>query len=207
VKGNEPLFGWLRLVVPSWGGQSGADRVGFALKAHLPRRVPAVPEGALPTEGWRLTDESGKVLLGIPGGQKARFSFTADEKDFTLFIRPDVIGADAGVDVVFPALAADPTAYDEELKCGYNEVLKETNVYWSKVPETSACVDTPEPFVNRAISQGLKFTEIITTRGPAADDYCMLTGSLEYQGTYSAPDCMRRVWLLDMMGYYSVDEK
>ena len=209
AKGCEPLFGWLRFSSGNVQGESKQGRYGFALKSPLRGKPSAVPEGPLPEGGWRLTDDTGKVLLGIPGGQHVHFAFTPGkptEKESTLFIRLDSRQS-SHVDFILPAFETEQTAYDQEMKLGFDGALKETNAFWSRIPATAACVDTPEPFVNRTIQQNLKFREIITKRDTKTGDYCMTTGSNDYRACWAEDLTHESIWLLEWMGYHSVNEK
>jgi hypothetical protein len=209
ARGDEPLFGRLRLSIRPTQAAPPPSKIGFALIGRSDAKLPAVPEGALPTDGWQLTDGTGKVILGIPGGQKGTFALLPDrpkQKDFTLVVSP-AIQPGSHVDLIFPAPETERAVYDREAQLGYDDALQEANAFWSRIPATAARVDTPEPFVNQVLRQALKYREMITTRDVSTGDYCMIAGSYRYRGCWAETMAREAVWVLEWMGYHSVNEK
>jgi hypothetical protein len=209
VKGDEPLFGRLRLSVRMGQAVAKPTKISFALTGRLAAKVPAVAEQPLPAAGWQLTDGAGKVILGIAGGQNGTFALIPDQPqkmDFTLVVSPQ-IQPDGHVDLIFPAPERERAAYDRETQLSYADALREANAFWSRVPPTAACIDTPEPLLNQVLRQALKYREIITTRNAATGDYYAILGSYQYRGCWAEAIARESVWLLEWMGYHAANEK
>jgi hypothetical protein len=205
VTGREPLFAWVRLSLRGAPREAG---LGFALGARFVGTSENVSARDLPAEGWQLADERGRVVLGIPGGQQARLLFRHEPEQgrFRIFVQPT--GPGGTVDLLMPAAPVDAAVYADEVAPGRDRALAETQTFWSETAAGSAAVvDTPEPFVNRALAQSIKFVEMMTTRDPATGLPIMLSGAIWYHATYAAPDCLRRVWLLEQLGQFEMSEK
>lgn len=208
AKGNEPLFGWIRLSARDAQIESQRGPCGLALRWIVGEiwgsGQAATRAEPTPKAGWRIVDPSGNVLLGIPDGRNVRVSFTPGIVTFFVALEAQ---KRVHVDVIFPAVGVDEATYDREAKLGPERAFQETEEYWSKIPATAAEVDTPEPVVNQFIKQSLKFREIITTRDTKSGDPCMITGSRTYRACWAENVTHEAVWLLEGMGYHSVNEK
>ena len=84
VRGDEPLFGWLRLSVVRLPEGAKPTRCGFALR--IVQRNPASgrqPETDLPAQGWQMMTAKGNIKLGIVSGDHLRLSCTPVEDEGT----------------------------------------------------------------------------------------------------------------------------
>jgi hypothetical protein len=216
----EPVHGFLiKINAPHIGTSMEKEcNIRFDVEtSRYPRKFLPEANGAAPATGWRLAEEDGSIRLGIAPRQKCEVSFFAGEKvktewtkasenDSFLYVQmPAAVGAHA--DLLVAMLPTERKTFDQELTLGYDAALKETNAYWSPLPETAARVETPEVFVNESIKHSLRFAEVIAERNPADGNYSILSGSLTYANLWSTPHSMACVMLLDTLGYHDVVDR
>ena len=171
-----------------------------------------------PSQGCRILEEDRRVRLVAIPLKSGSFTFTGREKnqrnkgksagakDYYLVITLPVRKG-AFADLLLPMIPGEQEDADAEMKLGFDNALKESDQYWSVIPETAARIETPEKELNEAIDKSLKFAQIIAEKNPGTGEYSFLSGSWQYDRLWPTPTSMASHMLLDILGYHSVVEK
>lgn len=169
------------------------------------------PDAAM-TRGARLLDANGKVRFGIaPGGGPI---------DRTLFFEPDPKAYRKGgsriyvqvparkglyVDLLLPITPMDRETFDRELSLGYDGALRQTRAFWkSRLAACPTRISLPEPELNEAIRQSVRFSHMLTERNPETGKLCKINGSWAYAELWTTPGAMDLIMLMDTVGYHAM---
>lgn len=224
--GVEPLYAWVRMSIPRVNPLMRPDPCIILVRINKPHWFPEMYEGrhcalrrtdaryprelALESfgEGQRpgalVTEEGGRVRIGVlPGGATAIAlkPSEADAQDMNLLV---TIPAEEGahVDLLIPMLPEAREEFLAEAALGRQAALDEADAYWSRVPDTAAQIETPEPYVNAYLKRNVQYGELIAQRMPDSGHYTNLTGSLVYARMWATPTAMFNTMLLNAMGYH-----
>lgn len=224
--GQEPLFAWIRMSVREVNPTMQPEPCVILVKINKPHIFPEMYEGrnvALRTtdalyprglsleltgdqesRGCLLIEQENRVRTGVLPGQATKFELrqkAGNGQDTNLLITLPVRKG-AYVDLLLPMLPEPRTSFEQEMKVGRQQALKECDAYWSKLPSTAARIDTPEPFVNEYLRRNAQFGEIIAQKMPDSGRYTNLTGSQVYARMWATPTTMFDTMLLDTLGYH-----
>ncbi len=226
--GIEPLFAWVRLSVhETLQGLPVPKRYTFCLKfnaphvyakmfvrsnirmefekAQYPRSLKAETKKYNADNGLRIIEPDGNVRLAVAPGANAEVGFIeGDTKgDPLLYITLD---AKAGqcVDVLIPMIPTNRAVFDKELNLGYDKALSESESFWSKRPATAAIIHVLEDYINDAIHQFERFSEVLSERVPETGRNIPLSGSLQYVKTWATPTGKLVSMFLDPLGYHDL---
>lgn len=233
VRGDEPLFAWVRLsVVYAAEGLPLPDKIGFGIRINAAatnlsmkraytlsyhpnlskyaRTLTPDSEQYNSTTGLRLIEPDGRVRFAVAPNQQCSTVFRSgfpSANDSNIFVQmPAKVGNH--IDVLVPMLPTDRKIMDEELALGYDKALDQAEKFWSNIPKTAATLELPEDYVTQAIRRSVQFSEVMAEKDPPTGEYAMLTGAMGYGvGTWSTPVSMTLVDQLDRMGYHSAVEK
>ena len=233
--GKEPAFAWVRMTVAEvCDGFRLDDQFKLRVKigsSHL-EPGPAYPDGLTPDRdnydpdaGYRLMGPDGTVRLAIAPGQDCTVEFKPGDPEKDLCSLLNILlnmESGAHVDLLMPGdFTGTPyietAAVNQEMELGYDNSLEETNIYWSKKPETAALFDVPEEEVNEIFRNHLKTAEMVAKYldgEPFDGYYYMVSGSvfatsvLKHHPVGPIPTASLTFgYLLNLHGYHSVAEK
>jgi len=225
--GREPLFAWVRLSIHDGEAARHNDHDGWWIRIENPhirrdmrrdKNLIANPQAAAYPDtlslestqlGMLLVDPRGRVRLGAVRLEDGAVTYhTQSPRNTEPLLRvtlPAVKGAH--VDLLVPLLPVDRATFENELALGLERARAECEAYWSQIPETGACVETPERLVNEAFRQSPKFAEGIAERNLDTGQYSLLTGSWHYERLWATPTSMNVTMILDQLGYHATAEK
>ena len=224
--GKEPLFAWIRISVSHVDELSAPDF--FHMMVHLGAanqigrsmfhedNLTVYPDRALYPRGLRSElfqagAQSGYYILEDDGlvrlvaqtetGALELMERTPGEHDYYLKV---TLPAKAGchADVLLPMIPGERAAVEAERSLGYEGALDRSDAYWAITPNTAAHIDTPETRVNNAISQQIRFAQVISETNPETGERSMLTGSWNYDTLWPTPVSMTSHMLMSVMGYH-----
>lgn len=227
--GLEPLFAWVRLSVQDvLPGLPVPKRYTFCLqfnaphvyakmfvrrnmimefdKSHYPRALKAEANQYDAANGLRLVEPDGKVRLAVAPGAKAEIGFLQGDSNGKAPLLYITLDAKAGqyVDVLLPMVPTERAVLDKELAQGYEKALARSDVFWSKRPATAATVRVPEEYINDALYQFERFSEVLSERVPERGRNMTLSGSLQYVKTWATPTGKLVSMFLDPLGYHDL---
>lgn len=229
--GTEPLYAWIRMSVRDVNPIMSPDPCDILIKINKPHWYPEMSEerncalrttdsrypaplkleltGHRQVPGALVLEPNGNVRIGVVAGKATEITLnppTGPGQDNELHV---VIPTKKGayVDLLLPMLAQPRNAFLEEMNPGYDAALAEANRYWSKLPETAADIETPEPYVNQLLRRQAQYGELIAQRMPDSGLYTNLTGSLVYACMWATPTTMFDTMLLETLGYHEAVER
>jgi len=229
--GAEPLYAWTRLSVKHSDQWHNGQYFFFTIGLHSPHIERSMEQDSNLRVTPKYTCYSGQLTAeqSVEGSRVNLTVFEADKK-----IRLAVIGPEGGrvdlvegkpgandyylrvmlpikkgahADILLPMVPAESKEFEKEFVLGYDNALKQSDTYWSIVPENIARIDTPEKQVNEAIERSVKFAEVIAEKNPDTGEYSFLSGTWHYTMLWSTPTSWVSHMLLDIMGYPSIVEK
>lgn len=219
VRGDEPLFAWVRLSVHyASPGLPLEQNVGFGVRINAfsingsmevrhnlstLNTKPKYPRD-LRADGSVVVEPDGRVRLGVAG--KSEFKAGAPGADDSLLFIPLSPDEGSHVDLLIPMLPTDRETFDRELALGYDGALREAERYWKRKPPTAAKFEVPEDDINQAIRRNLQTGRTVSERSPAGTH--VMTGGFWYGvACWGTPVCMAIGQFLDPLGYHSVVEE
>ena len=230
--GNEPLFLWLRLAIQELSQSSGTqatqdfdlilqsphsspsmtmwNNVRFAPgQARYPHRLSAEP-GLDSRKGLRILEDNAKVRLAVASHSKSAgitFSSATGDQPWDRLHLQLPVKQGAHVDILLPMVSAEREVLDAELALGYDKALSETRAYWQKITACTTRIEVPEQAINDAISQTVRFSNLLTEKNPTTGKYCKVNGSWAYADLWTTPGSMDLVMILDTLGYHKTAER
>ena len=169
----------------------------------IPGNAPGVGTLTLAKEGkgYIVTTEAGKVKMAVypSDGEEV----TLSEQAPGLYNLCMTFKSEVGkyVDLLVPMLPSDKDVFAREAAVGFDKALAEADRYWASCkPETAATFDVPEPFINEAVEQNMKFVPIIAEKDCDTGEYCYMSGTWGYDPLWSTPGSYVGV-MMDYLGY------
>lgn len=229
VTGIEPLYAWIRLSVikvdkDRFSGvipiATQLSRVYFVhnqrylqedgITVDIDPKLAAYPKTlSLATfaengeKGYRVLEPDNKVrLVVLPTDEHRNITFsTVDSGVYNLRIDLNAQIGDK-VDLLVPMLPEELQEISSERLLGFNGALDQAEPYWQYKPATAARINVPEDYVNRWLSQSVKFAEIIAEKDYVNGEYTFLSGSWGYDNLWSTPTSMTSHMFLSLLGYH-----
>ena len=157
--------------------------------------------------GYRITEPDGKVRMIVLPAKEGRVSFDElSEGLYNLKITFDAVVGDY-VDLLVPMLPQPREEIARELVLGYDKALAMSDRYWNGEPETAATFHVPEPFINEAIAQNIKFAPVIAEMNYRTKEYTYCSGSLCYDVLWTTPTSMLSHMFIDQIGHFDMTKK
>ncbi|HUQ66673.1 MAG TPA: hypothetical protein VM101_10980 [Flavitalea sp.] len=231
-RGDEPLFGWVRISIPEKLELVSREKVGFFIKVNAPhtdvtmwsldnlilhpaqssypRKLTFEKIGENDHPGGLLTESAGsKIRIAVLPGKADSIVFFGkggDEKDYYIYV---IMPAKKGayVDLLLPFLPTDRAVAETEMKMGYDAALAESDHYWSEKPTTAAEITTPEPLINDLLKMAVKLQQITAEKNPETGQYEALLGSYAYSSIWATPNAMMLRLVTDPLGDHAVAER
>jgi hypothetical protein len=231
--GVEPMFAWIRMQIHELCPALPLETVhGFHVVLHNPHITASMdiredvrfwadkslypqalqldPAQDLKTRGTHVLDADGKVRLAVaPGGCPSATIefFQPDEKEHRKGHRLYVqVPAKKGthIDLLLPISPMAREVFDRELALGYDGALKQANAFWKKTLKNTTRISLPEPALNDAIRESIRFSHVLTERNPETGKLCKINGSWAYAELWTTPGAMDFVMMMDTLGYHSM---
>ena len=231
VTALEPLYAWVRLSV------SHVDRMRhpetFPMSIQLSKcyvthgehfeyavAVDVIPENApypkkLTSEafsdngltGYRIIEPDDKVrMIVLPTEADRIFFDELSEGIYNLKVTFKAIEGEY-VDLLLPMFPQPREEIEQELALGYDGALTMSDRYWSSKPETAATFHVPEPFINEALAQSIKFAPVIAEMDYNTKEYSYLSGIWGYDALWPTPTSMVSHMFIDQMGYFDMTKR
>ena len=226
LTGKEPLYAWIRLSVSHVDELSAPDyfhllvhigaanQIGRSMfhednltvypeKANYPRELRAELFQAGSLSGYYLVEanETVRLVAQTETGALDFMERLPGDRDYFLKVTlPAQVGRNA--DILLPMICGERKIVEEERALGYEGALERSDAFWAITPKTAGRIDTPEPWVNAAIIEQIRFAQVISEINPETGERSMLTGSWNYDTLWPTPVSMTAHMLMDIMGYH-----
>jgi len=158
--------------------------------------------------GYRITEPDGKIRMMVLPAIKGRISFEETSQGvYNLEVLFKAIEGDH-VDILVPMLPQPREEIEQELALGYDGALTMSDRYWSRTEEADAAVfHVPEPYINEAVAQNIKFASVVAEMDHVTKEYTYLTGSWNYDALWATPTSMLSHMFIDQMGYFGMTKR
>ncbi len=229
VTGIEPLYAWIRLSVVQVDKNRFSGVIPIAtqlsrvyyihnqrylqedgITVDIDRTLAAYPKSLALSRfaenekrGYRLLEPDGKVrLVVLPTDDNRKITLSAlDDGMYNLRIDLNAQVGDQ-VDILVPMLPEEPEEVNTQQVLGFNGALDRAEPYWAYRPQSAARIHVPEDYVNKWLSQSIKFAEIIAEKDYVNGQYTFLSGSWGYDNLWSTPTSMTSHMFLSLLGYH-----
>jgi hypothetical protein len=232
--GVEPMFAWIRMQIHDLCSALPLEAVhGFQVLLHNPHLTPTMelrdnvrfwhelslypkalhmdPQQDIKTRGAHILDSDEKVRFAVAPGKRGPSAtvefFQPDDKDYRkghrLYVQvPSKKGV--YVDLLLPMTPMPREVFDRELALGYDGALKQANAFWKKTLHGTTRISLPEPALNEAIRESVRFSHVLTERNPETGKLCKINGSWAYAELWTTPVAMDFIMMMDTLGYHSM---
>ncbi|MBI3986554.1 MAG: hypothetical protein HY343_06525 [Lentisphaerae bacterium] len=164
------------------------------------------------TRGFRILEPDGRVRFGVAPRQDSTALFEVPTRERLrkgLYVThrlhvglPARRGARA--DLLLPVRPAERSAFDAELKLGFDAAEREAGRYWKRITACRTRVRVPEPFINEVIRQSVRFSNVLTEKNPATGKVCKISGSWAYANLWATPCAMDLSMMMDTLGHHAM---
>ena len=228
VTALEPLYAWVRLSVAHVDPFRHPATYSMSVqltKCHLTKNdylLPTVGINVNPAKapypkqlaseaytdngltGYRITEPDNKVRMIVLPTEEGRVTFDETSQGvYNLKVNFNAVEGDY-VDILVPMLPELREEIEREAALGYDKALAMSDRYWNHKPETAATFHVPEPFVNDALAQNIKFASVIAEMDHITKEYSYLSGTWHYDGLWMTPGSMVSHMFIDQMGYFDM---
>jgi hypothetical protein len=231
VRGDEPMFAWIRLEIAerpagaNKGAKAGllitisAPHMDFAMQesencrvlpqaSRYPRKLHFKVTGSRDAEHLAalLTEEDGRVRLGLLPA-RARLVAAMGDHSRHKYLHVELAPDARHVDLLLPMVPVDEATFDAEAALGRDGALAQVAAFWSADPPTAARVHTPEPLINGAILNSVRMARMMTLTLPKTKERSLLSGAMFYSYLWPTPTSMTKHMLLDPFGWHGDVDK
>jgi len=232
--GIEPLFAWVRMQIHELcPALPLEERHGFHVILHNPHLTPVMdmrddvrawpehapyprtlrwePMAESTGRGGMILEPDGRVRLAVVASGRCPDTtlefFDPDEKAWRKGYRLySQVPARKGVcvDLLIPMVPTERALVEQELALGYDGALRQTRAFWGKTIKSPIRIHLPEPELNEAIKQSVRFSHVLTERNPETGKLCKCNGSWAYAELWTTPVAMDLIMMMDVLGYHSM---
>jgi len=223
--GSEPLVAWIRLTLEKAEGTAAYALIRVNqphIQTEMDRRknLIVIPSAAAYPQPLRLEstsdgqrhvlwDDAAGVRLCVVTPTPTPVELIDQRPEHPdVYLKVALAPAPGGyADLLVPLVPVERNVADAELDLGWHKALEEADRFWSDVPANAARIDTPEPLVNQAARQAVRYCESIAERHPDTGQYALLSGSWHYERLWATPTSMNITMILDGLGHHATAEK
>jgi len=231
-RGDEPLYAWIRFsIVEQIEGLRQDANAAFNLLVEKPDATPSMQRGTnlvlgedtryprrlRPSgktysrrNGFCLLEKGNRVRIGLAPGQSCKVTHTPPGPDNAVqyamrawhcvhVSMENRVGAH--VDILLPMVPAERERYAAVARKGYDAALSEVGRFWRRRLKPSV-IRVPEPPIDDAIYNSLRFSHMLSERDPATGKLCKVNASWHYNALWATPGAMDLTMLLDTLGYH-----